>query len=81
MTLSWVLASALLFGLLFNGRGYWAWVASGALGLLGWASSASVASWLAVALPFGALVEWVPSRGLADGAKELLWAIPRTIRR
>jgi acyl-CoA dehydrogenase len=58
MTPVWLLASAaLLLGLLFTKRGYWAWVASGGVLLLGWAvaGSASWAAWLSIGLPFGAL--------------------------
>lgn len=58
MTLVWVLVSgALLLGLLFARRGYWAWVASGGLLLVSWGlwGSASLASFLAIGLPFGAL--------------------------
>lgn len=58
MTLAWVLASgALLLGLLFSHRGYWAWVASGGLLLLAWGLSGppSLVSFLAISLPFGAV--------------------------
>jgi acyl-CoA dehydrogenase len=58
MILAWLLASAgLLLGLLFTGRGYWAWVASGALLLLGSGLSGSLSfvSLLSIGLPFGAL--------------------------
>jgi len=56
--LAWVLASgALLLGLLFIRRDYWAWVASGGLLLVAWGVSgvASLGSFLAVGLAFGAL--------------------------
>ena len=58
MTPAWTLTvGVVLLGLLFIQRGYWAWVASGGLLLLGWAL-AGPESWLfflGVSLGFGAL--------------------------